>query len=218
MIKLAIFDLDGTLINSIADLADGINLGLKKYGYPTHPYEKFNYFVGDGVRNLIIRALPEDKRDEDNIRKIDEVFSEYYGKNYANKTKIYDRIDILLEKIKKSGIRLAVASNKPDEFTKAIIRDIFKDKTFDIVRGNISGVPHKPEPQIIYSILSEINIDKKEAVIIGDTNIDINTGKNAGIHTIGCLWGFRDRAELEKAGAEVIVADPLEIYDALKIM
>lgn len=218
MIKLAIFDLDGTLINSIEDLADGVNLALEKYGYPTHEYSEYNYFVGDGVRKMIYRALPCDERTEENYIKINNEFSAYYRENFSKKTKIYDGMEKLLYKLKGIGIRLAVASNKPDEFTKAIISGIFEKNTFDFVSGNIEGVARKPEPDIVNSILASADVTVEEAVMIGDTNIDIFTGMNAGIRTIGCLWGFRDRAELEKAGADVIVEEPLEIYDALKKM
>ncbi len=218
MIKLAIFDLDGTLINSIEDLADAMNYALNELGFATHSLEKYNYFVGDGLKNLIIRAIPENERTDGNFIKVENLFSQYYSENYYKKTKIYNNIIELLNSLKLKGIKLAVASNKPDEFTKKIISKLFDKDLFDFVSGNKNGIPHKPNPQIINDLLSELKISRKNAVMIGDTNVDIFTGKNAEIHTIGCLWGFRDRAELEDAVADFIAENPLDIENALKIM
>ena len=218
MIKLAIFDLDGTLINSIEDLADAMNYALNKLGFQIHSLEKYHYFVGDGLKNLIARAIPENSRTNENFVKVQNLFSEYYSENYYKKTKIYDNIIELLNIIKSNDIKIAVASNKPDEFTKKIISKLFDKDLFDFVSGNKTDVPHKPNPQIINDLLNKLKISKENAVMIGDTNVDIFTGKNAEIRTIGCLWGFRDRAELEEAGADFIAKNPLDIENALKLM
>lgn len=211
MFKLAIFDLDGTLVNSIEDLANAANKALKECGFPTHSLEKYYYFVGNGVKNLIERALPENSKSEENFVKVQTLFAENYAKDYITKTYIYDGILELLQEFKKLEIKLAVASNKPDDFTKKIINEIFPNGLFDLVRGNTKGVPHKPHPQIVENIMSQISIDKKDCIFIGDTNIDIQTGKNAGLKTCGCLWGFREIEELQNAGADFIVSHPLEI-------
>ena len=211
MIKLAIFDLDGTLVNSIDDLADAVNKALKECGFPTHSVEKYYYFVGDGVKNLIERALPENFKSEENIIKVQAIFAKNYEKNYINKTHVYDGIIELSQELKKLNVKLAVASNKPDDFTKKIIAELFPKGLFDLVKGNTKGVPHKPNPQIVEDILLKLEIEKSDCIFIGDTNVDIRTGKNAGMKTVGCLWGFRDLEELQKAGADFIVSHPLEI-------
>lgn len=215
MIKLAIFDLDGTLINSIEDLSNATNFALKECGFETHLVEKFYYFVGDGANNLISRAIPEGSRSDETIKKVKGIFADYYSKNYCEKTYIYDGISELLKELQAKDIKFAVASNKPDEFTKIIINKLFGEDTFDFVQGNKDGVPHKPNPQIIDEIVSILEVDKHNCVMIGDTDVDIKTGKNAGIKTIGCLWGFREIEELKKAGADFIAEKPLDILKFL---
>lgn len=212
MIKLLIFDLDGTLVNSIADLAEATNYALKKHGYPVHDEEKYNYFVGDGVLKLIERALPEEDRTEERILALRKEFSQYYDVHYKDKTRPYDGIPEVLKKLRDSGYQLAVASNKPDEFTKVIVNHFFPE-TFSCIQGGLDGVPKKPDPQIVFSILEKFSVSPGECLFIGDTNVDILTGKNAGLHTIGCLWGFRDYEELSLAGADNIISDPKEILD-----
>lgn len=213
MIKLAVFDLDGTLVNSIEDLADACNKALEVFDFPIHSLEEYKYFLGDGVRNLISRAMPEEKRSERTIDEVHAIFKSYYEKNYINKTTAYDGIPRLLSELKKAGLILAVASNKPDEFTKKVVEKLFEEDTFEIAVGNVQGVAHKPDPEIVFRILSELNIGKEQAVFIGDTDVDIKTGKNAGLKTIGCLWGFREINELLKAGADFIASHPLDILN-----
>lgn len=215
MIKLVIFDLDGTLINSIMDLADATNYALRECGFTEHPVAKYNYFVGDGVNNLILRAIPEGSRCDAIILKVKNLFSEYYNKHYSDKTYIYEGIIPLLNNLKKKGLKLAVATNKPDQFAKEIITNLFGIGIFDFVQGHKEGIPHKPDPRIIKEAMSFLAVSDKETVMIGDTNVDIKTGKNAGIRTIGCLWGFRDELELKEAGADYIVSNPNEIIDIL---
>lgn len=216
MIKLAIFDLDGTLINSIEDLADATNYALNECGFEIHEVEKYYYFVGNGLNNLIMRAIPETHRNEETIIKITALFADYYSKNYCNKTYIYDGITNMVSELKARGIKLAVASNKPDEPTKIIVKKLFGEDTFDYIQGNKKGVPHKPHPQIIYDVLRNFEIEEQQAIMIGDTDIDINTGKNAGLKTIGCLWGFREINELQKAGADLIASHPNDILEFIK--
>lgn len=215
MTKLAIFDLDGTLINSIIDLADATNYALRECGFPEHTVDKYNYFVGDGVNNLILRAIPEGSHCDTTILKVKNLFSEYYNKHFSDKTYIYEGIIPLLNNLKTNGVKLAVASNKPDQFTKQIISDLFGTELFDFVQGNKEGIPHKPDSRIIKEAMSFLGVSDKETVMIGDTNVDIKTGKNAGIRTIGCLWGFRDELELKEAGADFIVSTPDEIFNIL---
>ena len=208
--KLAIFDLDGTLVDSLGDLADACNNGLKKMGYPVHELEKYRYFVGDGVLKLVERILPEDKRSEENISALKAEFDSYYNVHYADKTHPYDGIVSLLDALSAKGVKLAVASNKPDEFTKSVVNVFFVGK-FDMVLGKCPDTEKKPAPDILLKIMDALDVSADETVMIGDTNVDIRTAKNAGVSSIGCLWGFRTMEELEQAGADNIVSSPNEI-------
>ena len=208
--KLAIFDLDGTLVDSLGDLADACNNGLKKMGYPVHELEKYRYFVGDGVLKLVERILPEDKRSEENISALKAEFDGYYNVHFADKTHPYDGIVPLLHELSAKGVKLAVASNKPDEFTKSVVKVFFEGK-FDMVLGKCPDTEKKPAPDILLKIMDALDVSADETVMIGDTNVDIRTAKNAGVSSIGCLWGFRTMEELEQAGADHIVSSPNEI-------
>lgn len=216
MLPLLIFDLDGTLVNSIDDLADAVNNSLGIMGQPIHDVEKYNYFVGDGVWELCQRALPTDYATKDNIATLHKLFNEYYEKNYMVNTRAYEGIKLLLNTLKDAKIKLAVASNKTHEFTVKIIKDIFGSDLFDVVLGSKDNVAKKPSPEILNIIINKIGINKEKTFMVGDTNIDILTAKNAGISSIGCLWGFRTREELEKAGADYIATDPMEILEIIK--
>lgn len=210
VLKLLIFDLDGTLIDSLRDLAEAANYALRAYKLPEHDIEKFRYFVGDGIPKLIERILPEDMHSDDMINKVKSVFDSYYSEHYADYTAPYNNIPELLRELKCKGYKLAVASNKPDNFTHDLVDSIFEGM-FDVVQGKVDSFEKKPAPQIIYKISEDLGIPLSEAIMIGDTNVDIFTAKNAGIKSIGCLWGFRTKSELEEAGADFIVSDPIEI-------
>lgn len=212
MIKLVIFDLDGTLVNSIEDLADSVNLALSQNGYAQHPVDSYRKFVGNGTVKLIERALPQgtDKAEQERIHA---VFSEIYRSNCLNKTKPYEGILSLLSFLKQKGIKCAVASNKPDAFSKQIVHTLFGESVFDFVCGKASGCRSKPAPDIVYNIMRELGFSAHETIMIGDSDVDVITAHNAGIRCIGCEWGFRGREELTEAGAEYIVSTPQEIAD-----
>lgn len=209
MVQLVIFDLDGTLINSVEDLRDATNYALNKNGYPEHEIDKYYYFVGNGILKLIERAVPENT-DKNMVQKVLSDFSQYYGKHYADKTKPYQGISELIDTIKKSNVKIAVASNKADNFAKTIIKDIFGD-VFDYVIGQQDNIPKKPEPDMINMIMNSLKVNQADTVMVGDTNVDILTAKNSCIKSVGCLWGFRTRKELEDAGADFIIAHPQEL-------
>lgn len=211
MYKLAIFDLDGTLVNSIEDIADASNYALKKLGFPTHETEKFYHFVGDGINKLCERILPADKQEF--IPQVLEYYNEFYSIHFADKTKAYDGMNELTEKLHANGIHLAVASNKTDCFVATVIKSCYKDGLFDIVLGNSPDRRRKPSGDIIEAILMETGFDKSETLMIGDTNVDVKTAKNAGVKSIGCLWGFRDENELVTAGADYIARKPADIAE-----
>jgi phosphoglycolate phosphatase len=211
MYKLVIFDLDGTLVNSLEDLGNACNSALEKFGYPVHPMESFRYFVGDGVPMLIRRALPESERTEENIQRVKEVFDGIYGKNYSVCTRPYEGIVELLQKLKEAGILIAVASNKPDNFTQTIVSAMFGD-TFSYVSGKKDGFEKKPNPQIALHIMEKLGVSPKETLFAGDSSVDMQTALNAGCDSIGCVWGFRTLKELEDSGAAYIAYKPEDIY------
>lgn len=215
LLKCILFDLDGTLVDSLEDIACAMNAALEENGFPTHSTPEYAYFVGDGVRVLIERALPENQRDEKTILRIHKTYSANYDANYALKTKPYQGIPALLTQLKKMGMKLAVASNKPDALSQTLVRHFF-DGIFDVVLGKRSDVPAKPNPQIVNDILKVLDAAPAECLFVGDTNVDIQTAKAAGLRSAGCVWGFRDYDELTAAGADYILNEPGELLHILK--
>ena len=211
MKKLYIFDLDGTLVNSLYDLADSVNIVLERHGYPVRETEEYKYFVGNGAVKLIERALPEDARSEENIRALHAEFSEVYAEHIVCKTREYDGIVELLSELKKRGCMMAVASNKPDIFSKQVAESIFGKSMFDSIHGKREGVPTKPSPDIMLDIMAELGVKPGECVHSGDSNVDVATAHNAGVECIGCTWGFRTEDELKEAGADMIAHQPMDI-------
>ena len=206
-----IFDLDGTLVNSLYDLADSMNAVLEKHGFDVFETDKYRYFVGNGTLKLVERTIPESERTQEKIAAYHQEFSEEYNKRCTDKTKPYDGIKELLAALKEKGCKIAVASNKPDGFAKHIVDSVFEKDTFDIISGKKDGVPTKPAPDIVYSIIDELGVEKSGTVMVGDSNVDVETAHNAGIKCIGCVWGFRGREELETAGADFIADKPRDI-------
>lgn len=212
---LVIFDLDGTLINSIYDLADAVNDSLLEFGYPAHEVSEYYYFVGNGTLKLCERALPENARSQEEISRLHSAFAEKYDKCCVNKTKAYDGIMQTLDELKKLGVKCAVASNKTDEFVKYIISSLFSEGVFDAVVGKLEGVPAKPDPQILNNIIKSFGYDPDECVMVGDSDIDVITAHNCGIKCIGCEWGFRGAEELISAKADYIAHIPQDILSFL---
>lgn len=208
--KIAIFDLDGTLADTLEDLADAVNNGLKQLGYPIHPYESYKTFVGDGVQMLCYRALPDDKKDE--TTKLHELFNEYYSVHFLDKTILYPGIKETLEKLSNNSVILAVATNKPQNFALKIIEKLLPNTDFIKILGGCTDRAKKPDPAIIHEIIDELPIGTK-AFMIGDSDVDIKTANNAGISSIGCLWGFRTEKELSEAGADYIAEKATDIFD-----
>lgn len=198
----AIFDLDGTLADTLEDLADATNYGLRQLGYPEHEYEKYKKFVGNGVQKLCFRALPDDKKDDTD--RLLEQFSNYYGEHFLDKTRLYDGMYETLKKLSENGVKLAIATNKPENFAVKIADALLSEFDFVKILGGCDYRPKKPDTAIITEILSALPEAENHVFMIGDSNVDIETGKNAGISTIGCVWGFRGRNELEAAGADFI--------------
>ncbi len=209
--KTAIFDLDGTIANTIADLSDATNYGLRQLGFPEHSYESYKLFVGNGVQKLCYRALPEDKKDMTD--ELLALFTRYYSVHYLDKTQLYPGIREAIEKLSSSGVKIAAATNKPHEPAEKIIRTLLPEINFVKILGGCSERPKKPEPQIIFDILKELPDGNNQVFMIGDSNVDILTAKNAGISSIGCSWGFRSVQELSDAGADFIADKPADIPD-----
>ncbi len=207
--KTAIFDLDGTLLATLDDLADSVNIALTKHGYPTHETSKYCYFVGNGARALIERALPEEiQSNEEIVSKVLATYKEVYEVHYIDKTKPYDGIHTLLSTLNNMGIKLAVLSNKPDDKTKELTEHFFPDIPFAAVCGGRVGVPLKPDPKAVYEVLSICGGTPSKTFYMGDSGVDMITAKNAGIYACGATWGFRTADELEKAGADVLCDTP----------
>lgn len=210
LFELCIFDLDGTLVNSLDDLADATNHALVKNGFAKHPVARYRYFVGNGVPLLIRRALGEnacEKAEQAVLRD----FNEYYDRHFDDKTRPYEGNTALLRALSDRGVRYGVLSNKPDNFVKQIVSRLLPDYPFAWVQGKSDAFPKKPDPAALEHIIRSLGVKKENTLYIGDSDVDIRTGKNAGVTTCGVLWGFRDIAELEVAGADHIVAEPKEI-------
>lgn len=210
MIKTCVFDLDGTLIDSIEDLAISTNKVLQKRNLKTHDLDIYKQFVGNGVKTLISKALGE-KHQDCLSECVDEFFC-IYENNCFEKTKIYDGISELLDSLYSHNIVIGIVTNKPHTIAVKIVEELFGNK-ITYVYGQQDNFPKKPDPYFIAQILSDLDISKEECLYIGDSDVDIETGKNAGVKTIGVSWGFRGRAELTKAGADYIVDYPFEIGD-----
>lgn len=215
MKKLAIFDLDGTLIDSVEDLADAMNKVLVNNDYRIHDLEDYRQFVGNGVKKLITRSLDEKYRTDEIIDRLLVEFVKNYAQNVCEKTKPYNGIIDVITALKEKGFYLAVCSNKPHENTEFIVKKLFGENTFDMIVGNKEGIAHKPDPAVINMIINHFNVSKDQAVLIGDSDVDITTGVNASIDTIGCTWGYRTKDVLIEAGAKHIVYDPYEILNTL---
>lgn len=211
--RLAIFDLDGTLLNTLTDLAGSVNHALEKNGLPLRSIDEVRNFVGNGIRKLIDRAVPENTA----VETADKVFSdfkEHYTIHSADSTAPYEGITELLRVLRKDGCLTAVVSNKADFAVKELCKQYFIG-LIDVAIGERSGVPRKPSPESVYEVLEALGVSQREAVYIGDSDVDVMTAKNAGLDLIAVDWGFRERELLQKSGAETIVSLPSEIADII---
>lgn len=212
MKRLVIFDLDGTLLNTIEDLGEAANYALEKTGYPTHSIASYPYFVGNGVSKLLQRVLPEDARTEENVNELRKYFIEYYEVHNTDNTKPYPGITELLEQLQDDGVKLAVASNKYDSAVKKLITHYFPQIKWAALEGQKEGVPVKPDPSIVFEILSKCPTKKSDVLYIGDSGVDMETARRACVTSCGVTWGFRPISELMAYHAENIANQPNEIY------
>ncbi len=215
--RLVIFDLDGTLLNTIGDLAVACNAVLAVRGLPQHSYEEYCHFVGNGIMRLVERALPEPLRSAENVALVRADFVRYYLEYIDRYTKPYEGIPELLQTLVDRGVTLAVASNKFQAGTEKLIRRFFPDIPFAAVLGQRPGVPLKPSPAVVEEILAQTGIAPAQTLYVGDSGVDIETAAAAGVHSVGVTWGFRDRQELVDAGADHLVDTPAAILQLLPV-
>lgn len=212
--KAVIFDLDGTLVNSIEDLGDSMNMVLANHNYPTHSYETYENFIGSGIRSLVVKALPKNQRTEIQIDKRFDAMVNIYSKQCINKTKPYDGILDLLKQLQSRELKLSVLSNKADELTKKITLALFPGY-FEPVLGLKLEALKKPNPLVVLDICKTLNVKPKDTIYVGDTAIDMQTAKNANMLAVGVPWGFRDKKELIENGADYILNKPQDLMHLL---
>ena len=213
MIRICIFDLDGTLARTQASIARPVNMTLSHYGLPAQPVEAFNYFAGDGLRNSLRRALTA-AGDSDVDQHVEEGFpmcKAWLQEDPCYQAEPYDNVVWALEQLRSKGIRIAVFSNKPHESAISVVETIFGKGMFDHIQGQTDRIPIKPDPAGVYEILEKFGVSKNECLYFGDTDTDMKTAHNAGVTAVGVTWGFRPRSELEENNADVIIDDAREI-------
>ena len=205
-----IFDLDGTLLDTLPDLAETCNEVLEYHHFPMHPTTAYKYFIGDGLQMLIKRIVPVGT-EELVIQQCCTLFSEKYSRNWQRNSCPYEGINDMLSALKKHGVNLAVLSNKPHEFTKLFVDEFFPCGLFQIVYGQRDGVPKKPDPTVALDIVAQFGTRPQDTLFVGDSGVDIMTGKAANMMTAGVSWGFRSVRELTNNNADIIVHNPLEL-------
>ena len=214
--KAVCFDLDGTLLDTLEEIAVSANAVLERNGYPSHPLESYRYHVGDGVQRLIERVLPESKAKEELlIRSLVAELETEYDKRANRLTTIYPGILELLDKLESLGIRLAVLSNKPHLLTEECIKRFFPNRAFEVVLGQQSHRARKPDPAGAIEVATQLGIPPNEVLYVGDTDVDMKTAKAANMTAVGVLWGFRQRDELLSNGADHIAQSPDDIAKLL---
>lgn len=205
-----VFDLDGTLIDSLADIAEAANRALGVLGFPSHEPDRYRLFVGDGLMTLAARIVPR-KTPEKLVIEAAHQFKLHYSENWNRTTRLYPGIMSMLTNLAHNGVNMAVLSNKPDDFTRLFVKTFFPANMFGLVFGNRDLVPKKPDPQGALEIADHFRTHPRSCLFVGDTSVDISTGKAAGMTSMGVTWGFRERQELEAAGADLIIDSPDEI-------
>ncbi|MBR5451921.1 MAG: HAD-IA family hydrolase [Clostridia bacterium] len=213
MIKAVLFDLDGTLLDTLGDLSRGVNAELSKRGYPTHPKDAFKNFAGNGIPKMVERAAPKDI-DPDELKEITDSFISHYSVHYADYTEVYSGIAELIKAVKDKGIKVAVVTNKAQGPAELVVNKFFGD-SFDLIFGQKPGIPAKPDPTAALLAMKELGVTPKECVFMGDSGVDVETGVNSGAYPVGVLWGFRDETELKGAGAKELIKNPLKLISII---
>lgn len=213
MTEFCIFDLDGTLLDTLEDLAVSVNYALEKNGLPQHPIDSYRYFVGDGVLMLIRRASKSE--DESLLQAVKEDFDQHYNVHRFDRTRPYDGVRALLEALEERKIPTAVLSNKPDEFVGDLMKRYFPGISFFATFGKRPGVAKKPDPAALNQLIAQKGVAKSACLYVGDSNVDVETAHNAGIRCCGAEWGFRGYQELKEAGADCFAKTPLDVLAVL---
>jgi phosphoglycolate phosphatase len=209
--KAVIFDLDGTLLNTLEDLADATNMALRNLGYREHDLQAYKYFVGNGIEPLVKRALPESQRNEENLQRCVELMKSEYARRWTNKSRPYPGIPELLEGFTTSGYQLNILSNKADEAIQPIVAALLSRWHFNTVLGATAATPKKPDPTAALSIAEQCGIPPRQTLFLGDTAIDMQTARACGMYGIGVLWGFRPAEELIAGGARMLINEPQDL-------
>ena len=214
--KAVIFDLDGTLLNTLSDLGNAVNRVLSSNGFPIHRIDSFRHFVGNGALKLIERALPENRRSEELIVKCYNEFRKDYGRHWQVDTSVYNGVEDMLGTLCDLGIRLSVLSNKPHEYAVKCVESFLSNWPFEFVLGQKDAIPKKPDPAGALMISRQMGISPENFIFIGDSGVDMKTGNAAGMFPVGALWGFRPKEELIQAGAKVLLNDPFDLFPFLE--
>ena len=206
-----LFDLDGTLLNTLHDVADSVNKGLANLGFPQHTEEEFKTLIGEGRDVLVRRALPSDHRDDATALKLLNLVNAYYSIHWADNTRPYPGVSELLDTLTMKGIKIAVLSNKADDLTNLCVTKLLSHWQFSLVAGSRPSVPNKPDPAAALQIAKLLNINPAQFLYLGDSDIDMNTANAAGMYAVGALWGFRSEKELLTAGAKAVIKHPAKL-------
>ena len=211
-----ILDVDGTLLDTLRDLADSMNSTLRHFGFPVHKLEKYKYFVGEGIENLVRRSLPDsDKTDPGLISRCIEMMQQIYERNWNVKSRPYPGIPELLDALTARGLKMAVLSNKPHELTQKAIEGLLPAWRFEVVMGERPPVPRKPDPSSALEIANRLGVEPARFLYLGDTATDMKTANAAAMYAVGALWGFRNAEELIESGAKKLIAKPAELLELL---
>ncbi len=216
MTKAVLFDLDGTLLDTLEDLADSTNAVLEKMRLPVHDVEDYRYFVGDGIHNQARRALPERARDPETVQRCVEGIRAEYARRWANKTRPYDGVPEMLDALHALGVPMSILSNKDQQFAGKVVRRLLAGWSFSVVRGARPGVPLKPDPRAARKIAEQMGCSPEDFVYLGDTATDMKTARAAGMYAVGALWGFRPSDELQAGGAQALIRHPCDLLELME--
>ena len=216
MFTHVIFDLDGTLLNTLEDLAQACNWVCRRHGWPTYAVEDYKRFVGNGAPKLLERVAPPECLTPELAKQTLEEFTDYYTAHKSDKTTVYAGMPRTLEQLKQAGITLAVLTNKPDVAAGPVVERYYPG-VFDLIQGALPEYPTKPDPTLLYLLMDRIGAKRETTLFVGDSDVDIQTAKNGGLYSCGVLWGFRTRQELEREGAGHIIERPEELLDLILI-
>jgi len=209
--KAVLFDLDGTLLDALKDIADSVNLALDRLGFPQHELEAYKYFVGDGREALAIRVLPEDHRDAITFGRLVAYINEEYSKRWSNNTRPYQGIPEMLQALTDLGIKMTILSNKPQGSTEEMVYRLLPQWHFEPVVGALPSVPKKPDPTAAMRIAEQLEIPPTEFLYLGDSDVDMKTATVADMYPVGALWGFRTADELLASGAKELIQNPVDL-------